>query len=206
MAETGQSTVFDTGQQYLGSVYAKALLGAGQKSGNAEQLLNELEGVVELVRELPSLGVTLEAPRVPLEAKERLLDNALGGKVATQLLHFLKVLARRGRTDCLRAIAVSARQQFNLLHDRVEVQVQSAEPLDDEAVAEVTAKLQERLGKQVDLKLAVDPELIAGLVVRVGDTVYDGSLANRLTRMRETMVGKTTQQISAGVERFAATE
>ena len=207
MAEPRHKTVFDTGQQYIGSTYAKALVAIGQGSGNTEQLLEELESLnSDVLASLPKLAATLASPRVAAEAKERILDLALEGKMSKELLRFLKVVARRGRFDCLPAIADSARQQFNQSQGRVEVLVRSADVLDDQAVAEVTARLKERLGRDIELQLSVDPELIAGLVVRVGDTVYDGSLSNRLLRMRDDMVGSTRQRIGEEMSRFATTE
>ena len=197
--------MFDTGQQYLGSVYAKSLLGAGEKAGNSDALLEELEGVVEVLGQLPNLAAVLESPRVPLEVKERTLDGAFAGKVAPQLLNFLKVVARRGRFDCLTAIAIAARQQLNSLRGRVEVHVESAEALDDSAIAEITTKLQARLGTEVDLRTSVDPDLIAGLVVRVGDTVYDGSLSNRLLKLRDDTVRKA-RQATDDLNRFATAD
>ncbi len=203
MAEATPQTVFDTGQQYLGSVYAKALIGAGETAGNTESVLGELDSVVEVLAQLPALQQTLESPRVPLEVKQRLLDSSFGGKVSAQSLRFLKVAARRGRLDCLPAIARAARQQFNQMRGRVEVHVQSADELDEQAIETVKSMLQERLGREVELQLSVDSELIAGLVVRVGDTVYDGSLANRLLKLRGEMVGRAGRRIGSELDRFA---
>jgi F-type H+-transporting ATPase subunit delta len=204
MAEARQEMVFDTGQQYLGSVYAKALIGAGEKAGNTEQLLTELDSIVyDVLQELPALAQTLESPRVPLEAKERVLTSAFGGKATAPLLDFLKVVARRGRFDCLPAIAKSARHQFNQARGRVEVLVQSAETLDEKAIEELTSTLKKQLGREVELQLGVDAELIGGLVVRVGDTVYDGSLSNRLGILREEMIKRAGQQVVSELDRFA---
>ena len=207
MPEKRQPTVFDTGQQYLGSIYAKALLGATEKSGQTEQVLAELDSLVDdILENAASLDETLASPRVPLEAKERILDRAFSGQMTPSLLVFLKVVCRRGRFDCMRAIRRAAREQYNELRGRVEVQVAAPGPLDAETQQLVEARLRATLGQDVDLTVRVDPGLIGGLVVRVGDTVYDGSVANRLSRLRHSMVSKAWQEIRGDVDRFARVE
>jgi len=207
MAETKHETVFDTGQQYLGSVYAKALLAAGEKAGETDAVLEGLQSLVDdVLEQAPGLEATLISPRVPLEAKENMLQTAFGGKTAPTLLTFLKVLCRRGRFDCLRAILRATRKQYNELRGRVEVQLTSADPLSASELESTTNQLRSALGRDVDVQLNVVPDLIGGLVIRVGDTVYDGSLANRLRRMRNDMVAQSTQQIRGELDRFATIE
>ena len=199
--------VFDTTQQHLGAVYAKALLGASERAGNTEAVLEELESLVaDVLTKVPSLEGTLTSPQVPLEAKEGMLERAFQGKVSGELLNFLKVVARRGRFDCLRAIALAARAQYNELRGRVQVQVRSAAALDDAARELVAGQLQATLGCEVDLQLDVDPDLIGGLVVRVGDTVYDGSVANRLARLRNDLFASATEKMRGEMERFAVAD
>lgn len=207
MAETKHDTVFDTGQQYLGSVYAKALLSASEKAGDTEAVLEGLQSLVDdVLEQAPGLETTLVSPRVPLEAKERMLEAAFGGKTASTLLTFMKVLCRRGRFDCLRAILRSSRERYNELRDRVEVQVTSADPLSAGDLEATTNQLRVALGRDVDVQVKIVPDLIGGLVIRVGDTVYDGSLANRLKQLRNDMVAKSTQQIRGELDRFATVE
>jgi F-type H+-transporting ATPase subunit delta len=207
MDEIRHETVFDTDQQHLGTVYAKALLGATEKAGNSETVMAELNSLVQdVLDELPQLDAILDSPRVPFERKEEILERALASRVSPQVLRFLKLLVRRGRFACLRAIRQAARKLFSELQGRVAVQVRAASPLDDATLELVGARLKAALGRDIDLQLKVDPDLVAGLVVRVGDTVYDGSLANQLSRLRDEMITKTSQRIRVEVERFAKTE
>ena len=92
---------------------------------------------------------------------------------------------------------------FNEARNRVEVFVRSAEELDQTATELIAKRLQEALGCDVSLATEVDPDLIGGLVVRVGDTVFDGSVANQLLRIREDAVDRTTQEIRQSLDRFA---
>ena len=205
MAETQASkTSVDTRQQYLAAVYAKALLGATERAGNTEAVLEELEALLsEVFQQLPKLESALTSPRVGQEEKLRLLELAIGSRVSQSLLDFLKVLARRGRLDCLRAITRAARQQLNEIRGRVEVTLVTAEPLGEDSTRQAAERLQTALGQQIDLSTSVDPDLIGGAIVRVGDTIFDGSVINRLEQMRRTAHTNSAQKMRDELDRFA---
>ena len=99
--EVSQSTVFDSDQQLLGEVYAKALLGLGQQQGIVDSLMDELDGVTDALNSLPKFQAALESPRIAVEEKQQLIDKAFAGKVQSPLLNFLKIVAAKGRFDCL---------------------------------------------------------------------------------------------------------
>lgn len=199
-----KKTVFDTGVQYLGGVYAKALLGATEKAGNTETVLEELDSVIDNVLVgVANLEETLTSPRVPWESKASMLDSAFSGKMSSQLLNLLKVLCRNGRFECIHAIRRAAQEQFNDLRGRVEVLAESAQPLESETIELVRSKLQASIGREIDLHVTVDAELIGGIKLTIGDTVYDGSVVNRLASLRETLLQKTGQQVRDEVDRFA---
>ena len=205
MAETQASkTSVDTGQQYLAAVYAKALLGATERAGNTEAVLEELEALLsEVFQRLPKLESALTSPRVGQEEKLRLLELAIGSRVSQSLLDFLKVLARRGRLDCLRAITRAARQQLNEIRGRVEVTRVTAEPLGEDSTRQAAERLQTALGQEIDLSTSVDPDLIGGAIVRVGDTIFDGSVINRLEQMRRTAHTNSAKKMRDELDRFA---
>jgi len=204
MVEINHPTVFDRDQERLGAIYAKALLGATENAHVSETVLAELDSLVQdVLRSLPKLEAALESPRIPSERKEQILDRAFGGRMAPLLLNFLKILARRGRFDCLRAIQQASRDAFNEIRGRVVVYARAAEPLDDAARTLVTSRLRAMLNRDIDLRASVDPDVVAGLVIRVGDTVYDGSVANQLARLRDEIIVQTNRRIRQDLNRFA---
>lgn len=204
MTEARDKAIFDTGQQYLGGVYAKALLGATEKVGNSEAALDELNSFVdEVLAKVPNLEATLSSPRIAAETKAAMIDKALGGKVSIELLNFLKVVARHGRFDCIEAIRQAVRQQLNELRGRVEVYLVAAQPLAQESLDLIVNRLKTLLGKDIDLRVDVDDELIGGVTLRIGDTVYDASVANRLVRLKNELLSKTGQQLRDNLDRFA---
>jgi F-type H+-transporting ATPase subunit delta len=203
MAETVRhSTVFDAGQQRLAAVYAKALLSAAADADIEEQVLAELDAFVQLLGQLPQLAASLHAPRVPLDRKFEMLDKALRGQVSATLRNFLKVLCRRRRFDCIDAVHRAAHKQFNDLTGRIAVQVTTASPLDEPLLARMIQRLEAALGKRVVLETRIDGNLIGGLVVRVGDTRYDASLASQLMQLRDSAVEGTTRAIRQDQMRF----
>jgi F-type H+-transporting ATPase subunit delta len=201
--EVRQPTVLDTGQQHLGMVYAKALLDTAAKAYLADQVLDEFDSLVwDVLEKLPRLEAALASPRVPLEAKLVMLDRAFAGKMSVTLLNFLKVVCRHRRFDCVRAMNQAAHKLFNEMTGRVDVLVRTATPLTDELRRQVIQRLEEALGKQVNLHVATDERLIGGLVVRVGDTVYDVSLLSQLNRLRTAAMETSARAISGAFERF----
>ncbi|MGI9518017.1 MAG: ATP synthase F1 subunit delta [Pirellulaceae bacterium] len=202
-AENGkQRTVFDTDKQYLGDVYAKALLGLAQKSDNVEQVIDEVESFAVVLDALPALRATLESPRVSFAEKEKIIDKAIGGKGSKAFVNFIKVLCRNGRADCLSAVRESARHMHDEAIGRVRATMTTAVAVDQHVQDKVARRLSQVLGKTVAVRSTVDPDIIGGLVVRIGDTVYDDSVTNQLKRIRVAAIGRANQEIRQALERF----
>jgi len=188
MAEQESKQGIDVGQQKVGAVYAKALLGA---AGNIDSVLDELQSIVEdVLATNAQVNDMLASPRIPLEAKIAVIDKAFN-KADKVLLHFLKVVAGHGRLDCLQEIYRSARNMANIAQGRIAVQVKTAEPLTDALREQVAGQLKKLLNSDVVVEARTDPELIGGMVVRVGDTVYDGSISTRLQKLRRDALART---------------
>lgn len=200
-------TVFDSDTQHLGGVYAKALLGVTEKQGISDEVLEQFGSFLfDVMDKLPTLTSLLTSPRVSHEEKVEVMDKAFGGRMHPVLLNFLKVVSRHGRVDCLRAIHAELLKQFNSARGRVEVQVDVAAPMSDEMVAEIKERLQAALQAEVALKTRVNPDVLGGLVIRVGDTVYDGSIANQLRRLEDSALGRTRHAFRTAMDKFAVSD
>lgn len=188
-----QETVFDTGAEHLGRVYAEALLAAADKAGNADVAVVQLEQLVSgALTEHPALASAFASPRVSAEEKSRILDRLFADQLDPMVLRFLKVVAGRGRLGYVRNIAAAARSLRDETLGRSVALVTSAVPLDDALRGLVIERLSAVLNREVVLREQVDPALIGGLLIRVGDVVYDSSVAGRLNGM-----AKKTQQVFA---------
>ena len=206
MAETAQQgAAYDSDRQQLGDVYARALLAAANSSDSVEAVMEQTESLCQdLLASQPKIRQLLESPRISHAEKERMLDKAFTGRMDVTLLNFLKVLSRHGRMDCLSVIGRSLRDQYNTMQGRLEVHVTSATPLDDETRSTITSQLTASLDQEVELVLEVNPELIGGTIVRIGDTVYDGSVANRLARIKQETLARTKAEFQQAADRFAS--
>lgn len=199
-------TVFDTDQQQLGDVYAKALLAVGTDAGNVDMLVDQLESVAEVVAGLPSFQAALESPRIEVAAKVQMVDKAFQGRVDPAMLNFLKVLAQKNRFSCLAAAAVSAGKLRDVAAGRVQAVLTTASAVEDSVRERVAERLSKVLGQKVGLTAEVDPTVIGGMVIRVGDTVYDGSVVNQLAQVRARAVESAANAIREKLDRFASSD
>lgn len=202
MDEPRPATVFDSDQQQLGETYARALVGLGQKTGATQQMLEQLSSVSDVLGKLPKLGSMLQSPQIAPAEKMKLLEKAFSGRVDGQLMNFLKVVLEKRRFDCLPAIQASATKIFDELSGRLQATITTAEPIDDEGRRRVESRLADMLGKQIQLAAKTDPSIIGGMVVRVGDTVYDGSVRNQLNQVRARAKRQATDAIRTSLDRF----
>jgi F-type H+-transporting ATPase subunit delta len=202
-----RGTVLDPSAMRVASVYAKALLSAGEAAGQTEALLAELDSLVDdVLNRLPSVDSVLSSVMVAHADKVRLIDQAFGGRASVLLINFLKVLSAHGRLDILRQIRESAQTQLDELRGRVRVHVRTAVALDDRLAGRIAQTVQAALGGQPVLERQTDPELIGGVVLRIGDTVYDASVSTQLEQMRKQMINRSIHEIQSRRDRFGYSE
>lgn len=200
---SSDNSTFDLGRQRIGSVYAKALLGAADEAGQTTVVLEEFRSLLDdVIAQREDLRHAIAGAILTEEQRLDVLNKAFGDKMNPVLLTFLKVVTQHGRQDCLREIYEAAKKIDNQRRGLIEVIATTAAELPEQLAASLTDRLKEKLGREVALKTEVDPDLIGGLVLHVGDTVFDGSLANRLKQFRLKALEKTAQEAKASLERF----
>jgi F-type H+-transporting ATPase subunit delta len=193
----------DVGQEKVGEIYGRALLGATEHAGQTEAALEELDAIVsEVFAQFPKLETVLASLLVSPEEKAAVLDRVFAGQISRLLLNFLKVVARHGRLDCLRAIRRQARILYEALQGKSRVRVTTATAVDPRQLEQIAAALGASLGQPPILETVVDPALIGGAVLRIGDTVYDGSVANQLQSIRQQMIDRSVHEIQSRRDRF----
>ena len=196
-------TVMDVTEEQVACVYAQAFLGVISKAPNAVALVDELVSVVnDVLNRFPKLEQTLKSSLVVQEQKEQLLGRIFSGSASTEVLNFLKVLSRHGRLGLLRQVSRLATKLHAKQRGMTDVEIRVASPLDDTLRGEIQSHLRKVLGTEPVLDVKIDPSLIAGIVIRVGDRVYDGSVHNQLERIRAAMIERATEQIETRPERF----
>jgi F-type H+-transporting ATPase subunit delta len=196
-------TVMDVTEEQVARVYAQAFLGAIGKSPNATSQVEELDSVVsDVLDRFPKLEQALKSSLVADDEKEQMLGRIFGGKASKEVLNFLKVLSRHGRLGIVRLVSRLAKKLHAIARGMTDVEIRVATPLDDALRGEIQSELRKVLGTEPVLSVKVDPSLIAGMVVRVGDRVYDGSVHNQLERVRAAMIDRATEQIETRPDSF----
>ncbi len=204
MSQSSQS--IDIGQQQVGKVYAKALLGAAEKDGTAESVLEELAAVVDLLEEHPGFREILASPRIATEEKAGVLERTFGSQVSPVLLRFFKVVNEHGRLDCLRDIYRETRGQFNESQHVIQVIVTTPCAVDDQVLGRIRDELAAKLHARLDVDVQVDPQLIGGIVIRIGDQVYDGSVAQKLRLLRDEALHNVITEMREATDKFATSD
>lgn len=165
--------------------YARALFDLALQAGQVEEVGEALDRVLQTLADRRDLRALWEHQEVSARVKRSLALEVLAAGAPVLVRNFLSVLVTRRRERWLEAI----RREYERLADealgRVEVEVRSAVPPAAGVLGALEDRLGRRLGKQVRFRVRVEPELMGGLVVRVGDVLYDGSVRTRLARMRE---------------------
>ncbi len=165
--------------------YARALFELGAEKKLSDAVGRELDALAETYSGSAELRQTLENPVFKLSERRALLERLLPQLAPTaQTRNFALLLLERGRISLLPSIARAYREMVDVALGRVRATVVSARPLDDTTAAAVQRALERRTGKKVLLSSSVDPGLLGGIVARVGDLVFDGSLRTRLDTLK----------------------
>jgi F-type H+-transporting ATPase subunit delta len=196
-------TVMDVAEEQIARVYAQAFLGVAAKSPKTAELIEEVGSVVtDVLDKFPPLEESLRSEFVSAEVKQGVVDRVLGGRASGEVLNFLKVLAAHGRLGLLRPIAKSLKQLYARQRGFTDVDVRVAKELDESLRGEIHEQLRTIFGTEPVLRTIVDPSLIAGVVIQMGDQVYDWSLATQLKLARKAMVERAVEAIETRRERF----
>jgi len=191
-------TVLDTGAEQLGKTYAHALIGAAQNAGVADEVIEQLGRLVDQYLDASAqLTAAFASPRVDDDEKTRVIDRIFADDFHPILIKFLKIMARRGRLAYIRAVRDAAEDIHDELLGRVLASVRTAVPLSDDLRDQITTRLGAVMNKQVRLRESVEPDLIGGMLIRVGDRVFDSTVSNRLSKMaKKTREGFSSQLLS----------
>jgi F-type H+-transporting ATPase subunit delta len=175
----------------LARVYAEALMAAA--GPQADAVGEELDALVDdVLAGRPDVERFLASGAVNRKDKAAVLESAFASGVSDLMRHFFGVLNQKNRLGLLRAIAASYHQLRDDAAGRVRVTVTTAVPLSDEQTQRLRQTLTAQLKAEPVLQTRTDPDLLGGLVVRVGDRVYDTSVRTRLGNLRNHLMASGT--------------
>ncbi len=167
--------------------YAEAAFEVAERDGTVETWRTELVALAGVLAD-DRLARSLGSAAVALEQRSALIAEALGGRVSGPVLNLVQLLLRRGRIDQLPNVAAAFRRLDDARRGITIATATSAAPLGQDEVRALTARLEQMTGGPVELELTVDPSVLGGLIVRVGDRLIDGSVRGRLERLRDQLV------------------
>jgi F-type H+-transporting ATPase subunit delta len=167
--------------------YAEALFELGERSGQTAQYADLIDAVAHAVETTPAVQSVLMSPRVTKAEKAELLGAALRD-APREFVLFLQALVKRNRQQLLREIAQEYHGLLDIKLNRVRASVTLARPADETLRRSVTESLSRQLGKEVLPTFVVDPEILGGTIVRIGERVHDGSVRRRMVRLRRQLV------------------
>jgi F-type H+-transporting ATPase subunit delta len=195
----------DVASQRVARVYAEALLNAAEKHGQGDEVVGELDSLVrDLFRADPEFEAFLSSAAVSRDRKAQVLDAAFAHRASEVLANFLQVLNNHDRLELLRPILAEARELSNRRHGRVRVRVRSAVALPDDQRERLVQELRQVINREPLLETQVDPDLLGGLVVRVGDWLYDASVRTQIDTIRSELIARGSHEIQSGRDRFSA--
>jgi F-type H+-transporting ATPase subunit delta len=171
----------------IARVYADAVFAAAKDKGNLDAVHEQLGEFADVLADNRDMQVFFFSPYFSSQEKRDGIDSAISGAEA-ELVNFLELLAEKHRMPALFRI----RQRFDELwaeeNRRLEVTLTSAVELDPKVIERVGAELERQTERKIDLQADVDPDVLGGLVLRVGNMVLDASLRAKLERLRKEVV------------------
>jgi F-type H+-transporting ATPase subunit delta len=170
--------------------YAVALLDAAEERGVLPRVRVEIGGLRALIGASGDLSDFLQDRAIPPEAKQRILSQIFEGKVQEITLNFLLLVVSRQRERFLPDILAACQAILDEREGIVDADAVSAVGLTPAQEDLLKARLGSYTGKRIRMRTRVDPALIGGFIVRVGDTVFDSSLAMQLQRIRHGLTGQ----------------
>lgn len=199
--------VADVGSLQVARVYAEAFLNAAEQASQVDEVLADFEALVQ----------TAEAPRSELrrfftsgvigrQTRGEVIQKTFEGRAHPLLVNFLRVVNDHDRIPLIPAILFEMKRLRDQRARRLPVNVHSAVPLADDQVERIRQTVQRALDLEPVLEVKVDPELLGGLLIRVGDHVFDGTVRTKINDLRDELLARGSYEIQSGRNRFSVAE
>ena len=165
--------------------YAHALYEEAESQDCVEAVDDDIATLRRTLDEVPEFERTVDSPVISREKKKAIFGALFDERFAALTCKFLDLLVENDRETLLPNIASTYQNFRDEQRGIIEVKARVAQPLDEDDEAKLTQRLEEITGQQVRLRVEHAPELIGGIVIRVGDQVYDGSVRQKLDNLQE---------------------
>lgn len=167
--------------------YAQALLALATEKNALDEYEKDLAFVVATISEQLELKNYMESPKVLSDEKKQTIKKLFTDKISPMALNFVCLVIDKQREQYLLDMLIQYRKYMDEAKNIMDAEVRSAVQLTNNDFEELVNKLSKATGKNIRLKQVIDTSLLGGLVVRIGDKVIDGSVAKRLTLLRQSL-------------------
>ena len=174
----------------LAKKYAAALLALAKETGTLEEVEQELAQIGEIVQQNPELTGFLRNQLISREAKKEVVERIFTQHLNPMVMRFLGVVIDRGRIALLPDIIDVYLELSHVERNIAEAQVRLAVDLTDEEDTRLIRELTELTGKEIYLEKTIDPSILGGMIVTIGDRRIDGSLKRQLHEMKTTLLSE----------------
>lgn len=164
--------------------YARALVDIAAAEGNLAVVEDELYRVARVFETNDQLRSTLTDETLPIERRQGVVEQLLGGKASNTTTQIVSFIIGNGRGRDLPAIVDAIVNRASSADNKEVAVVRTAVALSDDQQRRLADALVKKTGKQINLKVVVDPSVLGGIVATVGDTVIDGSVRSRLDQLK----------------------
>jgi F-type H+-transporting ATPase subunit delta len=189
----------DIAADRVAKIYAHAIIDAADAAGCRREVISELAMLArEVLPQVPEAGAVFSSPKVSPEEKDRIVDRLAAGRLRPTATNALHVLVRHGRLGMLGAVVDAAERLADERDGKQQATFTTATPLDAAEQARIVSDTEKALSAALVPSFVVDPSIIGGLVVRVGDTIYDQSVATGLARIGGRLQQRNIQAIQTG--------
>lgn len=172
----------------IARVYATSLVEFGQQKNVLPEIEEGIRFLADLVTENKELRLFLVAPEIAKESKKEFIDKAFKGNISDFMINFLKVLLDNDRQSCLVDIQEALAALLDQVNNRQKVTIVTSVELDAAMKDKLTARLKDVLKKDILLNVEINTNILGGIIIRVGDTVIDGSLLKDLKNIKNNLL------------------
>lgn len=175
----------------VASRYAKSLIDLAEERNSLEKIKEDIQSFVRIVKENSQLHAVLRNPIVGPDKKFAILNQIFGSSIDPMILSFFKIVVNKGRSEILYATGKELLNEYNRRKEIYKATVTSAVPLSAENIKEIEQVVKDTTKGEVILETKVDPNLIGGFILKVGDKQFDTSISGSLSKLKKEFAQRT---------------
>lgn len=197
----------DISAKRVAAIYGEALLNAAEKAGEAPRVLEELDSLIDdLFRNDGRLETLLAGAAVGRNIRAEAIDRAFHGRASATFWHFLRVLNEHDRLELIRPIRRALHDLSEERAHKLRVHVYSAIDLPEDYQKLIGDAVRQDFRLEPVLVLHTDPDLLGGVMVRIGDKVFDATVRTKINNLRNQLIASSSHEIQTRRDRFSTAE